>query len=202
MYRVGLTGGVACGKSTVADMFASLGASVVDTDQIARDVVAPGGPALTAIAAEFGAAVVDATGRLDRAALRRIVFADPGRRLALERILHPRIRERTLAQMAASSTPYVVAVVPLLFETDFHTLVDRTVVVDCPTSVQRERLMRRDEIDAATAAGMLAAQLDRESRLARADDVIDNSGDIDATRAQVQSLHRRYLTMSGDSLPK
>ncbi len=202
MYRVGLTGGIACGKSTVADMFASLGASVVDTDRIAREVVEPGSPALAAIAAEFGAGVIDPAGRLDRAALRRIVFADPGRRAALERILHPRIRERTLAQMAASDTPYVLAVVPLLFETDFHTLVDRTAVVDCPTNVQRERLMERDAIDANTAAGMLAAQLDRESRLARADDIIDNSRDIDATRAQVEALHRRYLTMSGDSLPK
>jgi dephospho-CoA kinase len=201
MYRVGLTGGVACGKTTVADMFASLGAGIVDTDAIAREIVAPESAALTAIAAEFGAEIVDPSGHLDRAALRRIVFADAERRQALECILHPRIRERTLARIATLRAPYALVVVPLLFETDFHKLVDRTLVVDCPTDMQLARLLSRDDIDERTARGMLAAQLHRDIRLARADDVVDNGGDLDSTRAQVERLHERYLELAGCGLP-
>lgn len=202
MFRVGLTGGVACGKTTVADIFASLGAGVVDTDSIARDLVEAGSAALAEIAAEFGSEVIDDSGHLDRAAMRRLVFADAARRKALERILHPRIRERTLAAIDALQTPYALVVVPLLFETGFHELVDRSVVVDCPVETQLERLKHRDDVDERTAQGMLAAQLDRKARVARGDDVIDNGGDRAATRAQVEALHRRYLQLAGDSLPK
>ena len=202
MFRVGLTGGVACGKTTVADIFASLGAGVVDTDSIARDVVEPGSAALAEIAAEFGSEVIDDSGHLDRAAMRRLVFADAARRKTLERMLHPRIRERTLAAIDTLQAPYALVVVPLLFETGFHELVDRSVVVDCPLETQLERLKRRDDVDEHTAQGMLAAQLDRKARLARGDDVIDNSGDRAATRAQVEALHRRYLQLASDSLPK
>ena len=202
MFRVGLTGGVACGKTTVADIFASLGAGVVDTDSIARDVVEAGSAALAEIAAEFGSEVIDDSGHLDRAAMRRLVFADAARRKALERILHPRIRERTLAAIDALQTPYALVVVPLLFETGFHELVDRSVVVDCPVETQLERLKDRDDVDERTAQGMLAAQLDRKARVARGDDVIDNGGDRATTRAQVEALHRHYLQLAGDSLPK
>lgn len=202
MFRVGLTGGVACGKTTVADMFASLGAGVVDTDAIARDVVAPGSAALAEIAAEFGSEVIDDSGHLDRALMRRLVFADAARRKTLEGILHPRIRERTLAQIDALKAPYALVVVPLLFETGFDELVDRAVVVDCPLDTQLERLTSRDDVDEQTAQGMLAAQLDRQSRVARGDDVIDNGGDRATTRAQVEALHQRYLQLAGDSLPK
>jgi dephospho-CoA kinase len=202
MFRVGLTGGVACGKTTVADIFASLGAGIVDTDSIARDVVEPGSAALAEIATEFGSEVIDDSGHLDRAAMRRLVFADAARRKTLERILHPRIRERTLAAIDSLRTPYALVVVPLLFETGFHELVDRSVVVDCPVETQLERLTNRDDVDERTAQGMLAAQLDRKTRVARGDDVIDNGGDRAATRAQVEALHRRYLQLANDSLPK
>jgi dephospho-CoA kinase len=202
MFRVGLTGGVACGKTTVADIFASLGAGVVDTDSIARDVVEPGSAALAEIAAEFGSEVIGDSGQLDRAAMRRLVFADAARRKTLERILHPRIRERTLAAIDTLQAPYALVVVPLLFETGFHELVDRSVVVDCPVETQLERLKHRDDVDERTAQGMLAAQLDRKARVARGDDVIDNGGDRAATRAQVEALHRRYLQLANDRLPK
>ena len=202
MFRVGLTGGVACGKTTVADIFASLGAGVVDTDSIARNVVEPGSAALAEIAAEFGSEVIDDSGHLDRAAMRRLVFTDTARRKTLERILHPRIRERTIAAIDMLRAPYALVVVPLLFETGFHELVDRSVVVDCPVETQLERLKHRDDVDERTAQGMLAAQLDRKARVARGDDVIDNSGDRATTRAQVEALHRRYLQLAGDSLPK
>ncbi len=202
MFRVGLTGGVACGKTTVADIFASLGAGVVDTDSIARDVVEPGSAALAEIAAEFGSEVIGDSGQLDRAAMRRLVFADAARRKTLERILHPRIRERTLAAIDTLQAPYALVVVPLLFETGFHELVDRSVVVDCPVETQLERLKHRDDVDERTAQGMLAAQLDRKARVARGDDVIDNGGDRATTRAQVEALHRHYLQLAGDSLPK
>ena len=202
MFRVGLTGGVACGKTTVAEIFASLGAGIVDTDAIARDVVAPGSAALAEIAAEFGAEVIDDSGNLDRATMRRLVFADVARREALEQILHPRIREATLAQIDALQAPYALVVVPLLFETGFDELVDRSVVVDCPVETQLARLQSRDDVDEQTALGMLAAQLDRQSRVARGDDVIDNGGDRTTTRAQVEALHQRYLRLASDSLPK
>lgn len=202
MFRVGLTGGVACGKTTVADIFASLGAGVVDTDAIAREVVAPGGVAIAEIVAEFGSDVIDDSGHLDRATMRRLVFADATQRKALERIVHPRIRDRTLVQIDELQAPYALVVVPLLFETGFDELVDRSVVVDCPVESQLARLMSRDDVDEHTAQGMLAAQLDRPSRVARSDDVIDNGGDLATTRAQVEALHWRYLQLARDSLPK
>ena len=195
MLRVGLTGGIASGKSTVARLFADLGAAIVDTDVIAREVVAPGEPGLEAVVAEFGAAVLTPGGELDRGSLRRIVFRDAARRQALEAILHPLIRARTLRAISLLDVPYALLVVPLLLETGFAELVDRILVVDCPEAVQRQRLMRRDRADAAEVEAILAAQLDRGSRLARADDVIDNGGSLAATRAQVATLHARYVDL-------
>lgn len=193
MLRVGLTGGVASGKSTVSAIFAELGAGVVDTDVIAREVVAPGEPALAAITAEFGDTVLLEDGTLDRARLRRLVFHDASRRKALEAILHPRIRTAALERVAALEAPYALVVVPLLLESGFAELVDRILVVDCPQAQQLERLKQRDRVGEADARAMLAAQTDRQTRLARADDVIDNSGSLAATRAQVERLHARYL---------
>jgi len=195
-FRVGLTGGIASGKSLVAGLFADLGVPVVDTDAIAREVVAPGEPALAEIRAQFGDAVFDATGELDRRALRHRVFADPAERRALERILHPRIRERTLAAMAAAEGPYLIVVVPLLVESGFDRLVDRVLVVDCSEAQQLARLRKRDAESTAQARRMLASQASRERRLAIADDVIDNSGSIAETRAQVTALHRKYLELA------
>ena len=198
MFRIGLTGGVASGKSAVAEIFAELGAAVVDTDVIAREVVAPGEPGLEAIAEAFGAEVLLPSGELDRRALRSIVFADPQRRKALEAILHPLIRARTLHLIDGLEAPYVIVVVPLLLETGFAELVERILVVDSPEAQQLDRLRRRDDVGDAEAQAMLAAQTDRQSRLARADDVIDNGGSLEATNSQVRALHQRYIQLGSE----
>src|SRR5262249_18735617 len=142
--RVGLTGGIASGKSLVANMFAKLGAELLDADQVAREVVAPGEPVLSAIRDAFGPEVLSPAGELDRAALRKVVFADADKRHTLDALLHPLIRARLLARLDQVRRPYAIVAVPLLVETDFAALVDRVAVVDCPVSMQLERLMRRD----------------------------------------------------------
>lgn len=196
ILRIGLTGGIASGKSLVAAMFAELGVPVIDTDQVARDVVAPGQPALEEIRVQFGPDVILPSGELDRRRLRRLVFEEDSRREALEAILHPSIRRATLAQAASAGGPYQIIVVPLLVETGFGELTDRVLVVDCPTDVQRARLSRRDSESPEQIDRMLAAQATREERLAAADDVIDNAGDVGETRAQVEALHAMYLSMA------
>jgi dephospho-CoA kinase len=196
VFRIGLTGGIASGKSTVADLFAELGADVIDTDVIAREVVAPGKPALAAIVARFGEEILGRDGALDRARLRAIVFADAEQRRSLEAILHPRIRALALERAAASAGPYVVLVVPLLFETGFDAYVDRTVAVDCPESTQIERLMRRDQIGESEARAILAAQMVRADRRRAADDIIDNSGTFESTQRRVAELHATYLELA------
>jgi dephospho-CoA kinase len=193
VLRIGLTGGVASGKSTVAGMFAALGAEIIDTDQIAREVVAPGTPALAAIREHFGPEVIAADGSLNRRRMREIVFADADERHMLEGLLHPRIRECALERAAASRAPYVIIAVPLLFETGFDRIVDRAVVVDCPEALQLARLTARDGIDMDAARAMLNSQMSRSERLARADDVIDNSGSLEATQEQAQALHRDFI---------
>ena len=201
MLRVGLTGGIASGKTTVADQFAGLGAGVVDTDRVARDVVRPGEAGLAAVAEAFGPGILSASGELDRGTLRAVVFADPGQRRRLEAILHPLIRARTLQQLDRLSAPYAVVVVPLLLETGFGSLVDRVVVVDCARETQLARLLARDGIDPAQAEAMLNAQVDRQTRLAGADDVIDNGGDPACTRERVRTLHARYIELA-DGWPR
>ena len=196
MLRVGLTGGIASGKTTVAKIFAELGAGVVDTDRVAREVVAPGESGLAAVREAFGPDVISSSGELDRRALRALVFANPAERRKLEAILHPLIRGRTLEQLDQLDAPYALVVVPLLFETGFEALVDRVAVVDCPRRVQLERLLARDGIDKAEAEATLGAQTDRETRLARADDVIDNSGDRERTRERVRELHAQYSALT------
>jgi dephospho-CoA kinase len=193
---IGLTGGIASGKSAVATMFVELGAGLVDTDVIAREVVAPGEPGFAAVLQAFGRSVLDKSGELNRAALRSIVFADPARRRELEALLHPLIRARTRQKLAELHTPYAIVAVPLLVETQFGELVDRVLVVDCPEQTQLERLMKRDALPRSEALSMLAAQVDRATRLRAAHDVIDNSGSREATRMQVAQLHRRYLDLA------
>jgi len=196
VFRLGLTGGIASGKSTVATLFAELGATIVDTDEIARELVEPGSPALAAIVAHFGTGILTADGRLDRSGLRQRIFADEPSRRELEAILHPRIREAALARAGSAPGPYVIFVVPLLFETGFDGIVDRTLAVDCPEQVQIERLMRRDRIGEEDARAILAAQMSRAARRQAADDTIDNAGSIDSTRRQVARLHAAYLDRS------
>lgn len=193
---VGLTGGIASGKSLVGAMFVKLGASLIDTDIVAREVVALGTPGLAAVAAQFGAGILLPSGELNRPALRSLVFADDAKRRQLEAILHPLIRWRTRAKLAELEAPYALVAVPLLVETNFGELVDRILVVDAPEPAQLERLMRRDAIPRAEALEMLRAQADRATRLKAAHDVIDNSGTTEATRRQVESLHRRYLDLA------
>jgi dephospho-CoA kinase len=198
VLRVGLTGGIASGKSQVAEMFATLGVPIADTDQIARDVVAPGTAGLAAVRSAFGAAILAPDGSLDRVKLRDLVFEDNVARRRLEDILHPLIRTATLARLSVIEAAYVVVVVPLLLETDFAALVDRVLVVDCPPQMQLERLMRRDSVSRQRAESMVSAQLDRAARLDAADDVVDNSRTFEHTRAQVVALHRQYLELARD----
>ena len=197
-FRVGLTGGVASGKSTIARMFAELGATVIDTDEIARALVAPGQPALQEIVKAFGAGFLDRAGALDRRLLRAHVFDDARERRRLEALLHPRIEAATLAACDAAGGAYQIIVVPLLMESGFDRHVDRMLVIDCPEDVQRERLRRRDNEDPGRIERMLGAQLGRELRLRRADDVIENAGAPDQARAQVRKLHEIYLGLAGN----
>jgi dephospho-CoA kinase len=191
--RIGLTGGIASGKSTVAAMFKDLGVPVIDTDVIAREVVEPGTPALEEICRTFGQAVVATDGSLDRGAMRSIIFSDGEARAALEAIVHPRIRGETIAQAAAAGGDYQLIVVPLLVESPLRSFVDRVLVVDCSEETQVERLLQRDAGSEDQARRILAAQASREARLALADDVIGNEGDLDDTRRQVQQIHENYL---------
>jgi dephospho-CoA kinase len=193
---VGLTGGIASGKSAVAAMFAKLGVPLVDTDVVAREVVAPGESGLAAVRAEFGEGVMRDGQELDRAALRSLVFSDETKRRTLEKLLHPLIRARVLRKLEDLPAPYAIVVVPLLVETDFAALVDRILVVDCPETTQLERLIKRDAMPRTEALAMVRTQADRPTRLKAAHDVIDNSGSRDATRRQVEQLHHRYLELA------
>ncbi|MEI8299450.1 MAG: dephospho-CoA kinase [Pseudomonadota bacterium] len=194
--RIGLTGGIASGKSAVAAAFGELGAPVIDTDLLAREVVEPGQSALAAVVAAFGPSVLGADGRLDRRGLRTLVFADPERRRTLEAILHPAIRELTQARIEATNAPYVIIAIPLLAEGGRQGRVDRVLVVDCPLELQRQRLLARDGETAAGADAILAAQASRAQRLAIADEVIDNTGTLEALGPAVAALHRRYLSLA------
>lgn len=197
VLRIGLTGGIASGKSTIARMFAELGVPVIDTDVIAHELVRPGEPALAAIIAGFGPEFLTADGALDRGRLRERIFSNAADRRRLEDILHPRIEAATLAASAHAGGPYQLLVVPLLIETGFERHVDRILVVDCPEALQRERLMQRDSPGSPEDADRaLAAQLTRQERLRRADDVIVNDGGLDTARARVQELHDRYLAQA------
>lgn len=196
---VALTGGIAAGKSAVERLFAGHGIEVFDADQAARAVVEPGSEGLAAVVDAFGPQVLDAAGRLDRAAMRRRVFEQPADRLTLEGILHPRIRRWLRARSQQARGPYALLSIPLLAEHAGHyDWVARTLVVDAPEALQLARLMRRDGIEPALAERMLASQASRAQRLAIADDVIDNSGSPEALQAQVAALHQRYLQLAQD----
>jgi dephospho-CoA kinase len=194
--RVGLTGGVASGKSVVADMFIELGGSLVDTDAISRELMAPGAPGFAPVLTAFGDRILATDGTIDRPALRAIVFSDAGQRRKLERILHPLIRKATLHALDETNTPYVIAAVPLLVETGFARFVDRVLVVHSTRRQQISRAMSRDGIDRQAAIAIIDAQVDEKTRLAAADDVIDNTGTLAQTRAQVERLHAQYLADS------
>lgn len=200
MIAVGLTGGIASGKSTVAAMFVALGAHLVDTDVLARQAVAPGGPALARIAAEFGPEALDANGNLDRAAMRGLAFGDQAARQRLEAIVHPVVAElagQAMERHAAQDPDGVVLVdVPLLFEVSWDKLFARTVLVYAPAEVQLRRLMARDHCDEAAARAALQAQMPIEQKRKLAHFVIDNSGDMDKTQSQVVSVWRELCALA------
>jgi len=196
MFTVGLTGGIASGKSLAAAAFAALGAPLLNADAVAREVVAPGSAGLGRIRERFGAAFITAAGELDRRKMREHVFADAAARHALEGITHPAIRARLLQWRDAQRAPYCVLDVPILLESGMDTLVDRILVVDAPAELQVRRLVARDGIGEALARRMLAAQASREQRLARADDVILNAGPPRVVTEAVQRLHALYLELA------
>lgn len=192
-FIVGLTGGIGSGKTAASDWFAAQGIVVVDADVVSRQVVEPGTPALAAIGDHFGAGVLQPDGTLDRAALRRIVFDAPEERRWLEGLLHPLIAQEILRQLSAAASPYAMLVSPLLFETGQKAFVQRTLLIDVPESVQLARTAARDGVDEAQVRAIMAAQMSREDRRARADDVVVNDGPLDGLYAQLAPLHAAYL---------
>jgi dephospho-CoA kinase len=193
-FRIGLTGGIASGKTTVANLFAALGVPIVDTDLLSREVVAPGSPLLREITDHFSMQVQSGDGSLNRQELRKRIFEDPEQRKWLEALLHPAIRELTDARCQAAIGPYVIVAIPLLVETGGEARFDRVLVVDCDPDLQLARLMARDGTPREEALRMLAAQAPRPKRLAVADDVIHNDGDLASLRDQVEKLHAQYVT--------
>jgi dephospho-CoA kinase len=193
MFVVGITGGIGSGKSAVTDYLETLGITVVDADKVARAVVEPGTPGLDAIAEHFGADILLSDGGLNRAALRKIVFDNPDERKVLEGITHPRIRDEIARQLSEASSPYVVLSSPLLLESGQNTFVDYVVVVDIPEKVQLERTMVRDDNSEALVKQIMAAQLDRQTRLSRADTSIKNDASLEVLYERVEKLHADLL---------
>jgi dephospho-CoA kinase len=191
---VGLTGGIGSGKSAAADEFARLGAMVVDTDAIAHELTGPGGAAVPEVRRLFGRAFVDASGAMDRKRMRDLVFSDAEEKARLEALLHPMIRAESVRRIASAAGPYVVHVVPLLIESaGYRDRVGRVLVVDCPEALQVARVRQRSGLPEEEIRRIIASQIQREKRLAAADDVIDNSGSIAALQQQVRQLHENYL---------
>lgn len=198
MLAIGLTGGIGNGKSTVAELFAKLGANIIDTDHISHQLTAVGQPTLADIASLFGQQYLLPDGALDRARLRTLVFQDPTARKQLEQLLHPRIREEVARQLTLPTTaPYHIIVVPLLFETGAYAhLVNRTLVVDCPESLQIRRVMTRGSMSEAEVRAILNTQCPREDRLARADDIIPNDSTLENLQSQTADLHKKYIALA------
>jgi dephospho-CoA kinase len=196
VFRVGLTGGIASGKSTAAKFFGALGVPILDSDQVAREVVEPGQPPLERLVERFGRGILTPDGHLDRPALRHIVFSDPRARTDLENLTHPAIGAALEARSAAAGGAYQILVIPLLIEKNLCAHVDRVLVVDCDEELQIRRLLARDGSTRAEAQAILDAQVSRSARLKAADDVIKNDADMSAVQAQVATLHDRYLELA------
>jgi dephospho-CoA kinase len=196
---VGLTGGIGSGKSTVSAIFESLGVPVIDADQLAHQLVAPGQAALDEIRKTFGERCITPDGHLDRALIRQRVFSNSDEKQKLESILHPRIRNRIVAWIAGLESPYCIVVIPLLLETGQTDLVDRILVVDIPENEQLTRVAARDGLTHNAVLAIMDSQTDRETRLAAADDVIANSSDIASLESRVRTLHSYYLEISHDN---
>ncbi|WP_445777841.1 dephospho-CoA kinase [Shewanella sp.] len=197
-FVVGLTGGIASGKTTVANLFAEFGIELVDADVIAREVVAKGSAGLTAIVDHFGDEILLANGQLDRATLRNKVFNNETQRLWLNNLLHPMIRQKMLDQVQASTSKYVIMVVPLLFENQLDSLVSTTLVVDISPELQISRTMQRDGVSQQQVEHILASQMSRQQRIDKANHIIDNQGDIELLRSQVTHLHQLFLQQAAE----
>jgi len=198
-FVVGLTGGIGSGKSTAAELFVAAGAGLVDTDAIAHELTGSHGLAMPLLTRAFGPGIASPDGALDRAAMRRLVFADPAARKQLENILHPLIRQISSERCRQAATPYVILAVPLLVEAgNYRQRCDRIAVVDCLESRQIERVMARSGLNEAEAAAIMATQASRAERLAVADDVLDNGGDLKNLEPQVRTLHLKYLGLSAE----
>ena len=203
MYVVAITGGIGSGKTTVANQFSALGIEVVDADLIAREVVAPGTPALAAITSHFGPEILTEQGLLDRRVLRERIFSDQAAKSWLNALLHPIIRSEMLRQCAAVSSPYCLLVVPLLVENRLTELADRVLVIDVDEATQIERTCHRDGVSREQAQAILASQASRSERLAMADDVLDNqSGTTETIRARILALHETYLAFASQQAPQ
>lgn len=196
-FIVGLTGGIGCGKSSASQFFAELGINVIDTDVIARKLTQPDGQAISLIRNSFGDAVLTANGSLDREKMRNQVFSDSHARRKLEEILHPLILKEVIEQIKQTRSPYIVLVVPLLFETnDYDAIIHRSLVVDCEESVQISRTMARSQLTEQQVKAIMAQQISRQTRLQKTDDIITNDRDIDFLKTQVSQLHHKYLILS------
>lgn len=196
-FCVGLTGGIASGKTSAANRFAELGAAVVDTDAIAHDLTRAGTPAMAMIGKVFGTEYIAPDGSLERARMRRLVFNDPKAKAQLEGILHPLIREQARSRIVAAQQPYAIVIVPLLLETGaYRDLIQRVLVVDCTEEQQVARAMQRSGLEESEVRAILAAQLPRAERLKHADVVIDNSGGIETLQSQVDAAHAKFLTLA------
>lgn len=197
MLVIGLTGGIGCGKSSVARIFSALGAAVIDTDEIAHRLTAKGAPALAAIIEQFGSGYQLPDGNLDRARLRKRVFSDHAAKEKLEALLHPLIKQQVVSEMAEAQGPYLVLVIPLFFETGaYRDLVDRVLVVDCDENQQISRTMSRSQLSAADVRTIMAHQTPRAERIKQADDILSNRGDHADLEEHVKELHQRYLALA------
>ncbi len=196
MLKVGLTGGIGCGKSTVAKIFSGFNIPVLDADEIAHSLVAKGQPALTQIQLEFTADILNPDGSLNRASLRELIFSDPNRKQKLESILHPLVYKSIQTELEQLSASYCIISIPLLFETGMTHLVDRILVIDCPVETQIERVKMRDALSIERIISIINHQVSREFRAAKADDLIDNSGADYRLAEQVKKLHNLYLSLS------
>lgn len=193
MYKVGLTGGIGCGKTTVSNLFKQLSVPVIDADEIAHALVTPGGGALTQISQQFGKAYILPDGNLDRSKLRGTIFNDVEKKSQLENIMHPLIYEEIEQQLSELSSPYAILSIPLLLETKMQSIVDHTLVIDCPMEVQINRVKLRDKLSAAQITAIIHSQVSRSERLAQADSIIDNSQEQPKLSQQVKHLHEQFL---------
>ena len=196
MLKIGLTGGIGSGKSTVTQIFSDLKIPIIDADIIAHQLVEPGKPAIKAIAKQFGQQILTDQGTLNRKQLKEIIFSDPEQKKTLEQILHPLVFAEMESQIKQLSSPYCILSIPLLLETQMQDFVDRILVIDCPVEVQLERVKNRDQLNIETIKSIIASQVPREQRRQAADDIIINDADTQALAEQVKKLHNLYLSLA------